>query len=86
MIGDVLLRIVQWVRGEVLAQEGEERGEGARTKEDSVHSLQGRSSTLLYYAMFQLGPGRRRCFLCVSLFRADLSLRANLHKTLQFSR
>ena len=28
------------------------RGEGARTKEDSVHSLQGRSSTLLYYAMF----------------------------------
>ena len=27
-------------------------GEGARTKEDSVHSLQGRSSTLLYYAMF----------------------------------
>ena len=52
MIGDVLLRIVQWVRGEVLAQEGEERGEGARTKEDSVHSLQGRSSTLLYYAMF----------------------------------
>ena len=47
MIGEVLLRIVQWVRGEVLAQEG-----GARTKEDSVHSLQGRSSTLLYYAMF----------------------------------
>ena len=28
------------------------RGGGARTKEDSVHSLQGRSSTLLYHAMF----------------------------------
>ena len=50
MIGDVLLRIVQWVRGEVLAQG--RGGEGARTKEDSVHSLQDRSSTLLYYAMF----------------------------------